>query len=406
MSAPSPVPAWVPDDLPAGPGVYQFEDAHGTVLYVGKSVDLRRRVRGWFYGGGPEDEEKARMLDLARAVRCRRTGTDLEARLEEAERIVRGRPKFNRALKNRARGWYLEMDWSRPYPRLRVTRSAGKTRARYFGPFRGRRLPEEIADLARKVFCLRTCSGSLDPDPRSSPCLQHGVKLCTAPCIKNVSLATYRSQARRAARALDDPDYARRFRERLVRDRERLVERLAYEKAADRQRRIEWLDELEAHRHALEKPRLDRSWLLVLEHHRPGRRVLVPVARGRVLERREAAWREPGWREAVGDACYAVRVAELQADTVFPPEEMVTSLIVTRWLEEEADPAGGDEGARAGDGGLALDLEAHDAEAAVRRLERAQSSVKSSGSSASTGSAGSSASYSPGSVSQASHSSA
>ena len=94
----SPVPEWIPPDLPAAPGVYQFEDAVGTPIYVGKSVNLRRRVRGYFYGGGPKDERMALMVRLARRIELYRTGTDLEAKLEEADRIERFRPAFNKAL--------------------------------------------------------------------------------------------------------------------------------------------------------------------------------------------------------------------------------------------------------------------------------------------------------------------
>lgn len=372
----SPVPAWVPEDLPKAPGVYQFEDAHGTLLYVGKSVNLRRRVRGYFYGGGPDDERMAQMVRLARKVTIRRTGSDLEAQLEEAERILRGRPRFNRALKNRSNGWYLEIDWSRPFPRLRVVRTARKVGARYFGPYRGRRLPTEVAELARKIFRLRTCRGPLRPDASSSPCLQYGIGLCTAPCVGAAGLDAYRAQVRAAERTLADRGYALRIRARLEAERDRRAAHLEFEAAADLQCRLEWLDELELRRDALERPWLDRSWLIVLRHARPGLRILLPVARGRVLPRREAPWpealagtggrsdsaasgRAAAWREAVRDACYAVRIAELRAEPVFPPEELAPSLIVTRWLE------------RGSPDGLAIDLDRHDADQAVSRIRAA-----------------------------------
>lgn len=354
----SPVPGWVPDDLPAAPGVYRFLGAGGTLLYVGKSVNLKRRVRSHFYGGGPDDRRMARMLSLARRVRVERTGSDLEAKLVEAERIVEQRPRFNRALKNRSRGWYLEVDWGTPFPRLRVTRTAKRRRARYFGPFRGRKLPREIAELARKVFMLRSCTGRLRPDGGGSPCLQRGLGLCTAPCVGDAGVDAYRSQVRKAVRALEDPDYVRRVREKLCRDRDRLSGAWRFEEAADRQRRIGWLDELEERRRHLERPWLDRSRLLVLPAASEGRRVLVPVALGRVLDRREAPAEGRRWREAVEDACYAVRVAELRAGTAFPPEEMAPALLVTRWLEEGAP------------GGAALELDRETGpEEVIGRLE-------------------------------------
>jgi len=352
----SPVPDWVPDDLPRAPGVYEFRNARGSPLYVGKSVDVRRRVRSYFYGDGPERSGVREMLGMARRVRVRRAGSDLEARLVEARRILDARPPYNRALKNRAHGWYLEMDWSVPFPRLRVVRRAAKRRAEYFGPFRGKRLPSEIAELTRKIFRLRSCRGRLSPDARSSPCLQHGVKLCTAPCTRVVSLDRYREQARTAARTLREPGFAVAVRERLVAERERLAAAWEFERAADRQRRIEWLDELRSHRAELERPALERSWLIRLPGPERDRHVLVPVARGRVLETVTAPRREDAWRPVVEDVCYQVRLAELRLEPVFPPEELVPSLIVTRWLEG---------GAR---GGVALDLEGLEPAQVIDRL--------------------------------------
>ena len=359
----SPVPAWVPDDLPASPGVYQFEDPHGTLLYVGKSVNLRRRVRSYFYGGGPDDDRLAEMLRLAGTVRVHRTGTDLEAKLVEADRIVNDRPKFNRALKHRSRGWYLEIDWGKTFPRIRVTSTARKVRARYFGPFRGRKLPSEIAELTRKIFMLRTCKGRLRPDVDGSPCLQHGIGLCTAPCVAATGLNGYRSQVRKAERALNDPSYLRGIRTRLIADRNRLAEALRFEEAADRQRRIEWLDALDERRRFLERPALDRSWLIVLPAAQEHRGVLVPVARGRVLEHRELGWHEPDWRSAVEDTCYAVRIAELKMEPVFPTEELVPSLLVTRWLEEGAIE------------GLALDLDSLETHEVLERVATARTAT-------------------------------
>ena len=89
MARPTPVPDWVPPDLPTSPGVYFFRDSSGNPLYIGKSVNLRRRVRGYFYGGGPDNTRLAEMLRIARGVTALPTGSDLEARLEEADRIIR-----------------------------------------------------------------------------------------------------------------------------------------------------------------------------------------------------------------------------------------------------------------------------------------------------------------------------
>lgn len=351
----SPVPAWVPDDLPAAPGVYRFESQSGTVLYVGKSVNLRRRVRSYFYGDGPRSERMREMLALARRVRWTPTGSDLEARLEEAERIVADRPAYNRALKNRGRGWYLILDWRDPFPRLVVGRKP-RAGARCFGPYRGRAGPAAIAALVERVFGLRSCAGRLRPDPDGSPCLAYGLDQCGGPCVGEEGLGTYRARADRAERALGDPGYVGEFRARLVAARGRASAARAYERAGRIQRRIEWLDELEARRAELERPWMEGAWMIALPAARADRGVLLAMVGGRVLPRRRVTWDAAGWREAVADACWAARVAALRARPVLEPAEIVPALLVTGWLLDGAP------------GGLPLDLERFADEQVVERL--------------------------------------
>ncbi len=362
--SPSPVPDWVPSDLPESPGVYRFRNDAGQLLYVGKSVDLKRRVRGYFYGGGPDSGRLSEMLSCASEVEIRRTGSDLEARLLEARAILREQPEYNRALKDAGEAWYLEVDFSVPYPRFRVVQAARKSSARYFGPFRSRKLPRRVARLTEKIFRLRSCTGRLEPDPEGSACIQRGLGLCSAPCVKDTGLNDYRDQMETAVDALESPSSAAEVRRSLEDRRDEAADELAFERAAELQNRIEWLDELDGYRFALENPILDRSWLLVLPHARPSRRLLMPVARGRVLPTRSADWTdEVRWREAVEDVCYALRIAELRSPAALPREELIPSLIVSRWLEED------------GEEGTVLPMDDLDAEGAVERLREGRREV-------------------------------
>lgn len=276
------------------------------------------------------------MVRLARGVRVHRAGSDLEAKLEEAERIERHRPAFNRVYKNRSRGWYLEIDWGDPFPRLRVVRVVRRARARYFGPFRGRRLPTEAAQLVEKALRLRTCPGAIRPDPDGSACLQHGIGQCSAPCIRAAGIDAYRRQVADAERLLADPYYLPVLQERFRAACDEAAGRGADDEASGWTRRLAWLEELDSYRYALERPRVDRSWLIVLPGAGERRGVLVPVARGRVLPRRRVVWGDAAWRGAVEEACYDVRVAELRVTSAFPSAELIPSLIVTAWLEDGA----------------------------------------------------------------------
>jgi excinuclease UvrABC nuclease subunit len=298
------------------------------------------------------------MLALARRVEVARTGSDLEARLVEAERIVAGRPRYNRSLKNRARGWYLEFDRADPFPRPRTVRAPRKARARYFGPYAGRRLPDEVGRLLERIFGLRSCPGRVVPDRDGSPCLAYGIGLCSAPCIGAEPLDGYRDRVAAAERLLTDPGYGLELRQRWTGRRDRASAALWFEQAARLQRRLDDLDEIESRRGALDHALAERSWMIALPHARAGRAVLFAMVRGRVLSRSVVACGDSEWRGRVADAVYRARVAELQLPQTFEPAEMVASLIVTGWLLEGAPE------------GLAVDLDRRDEPAIVEELGR------------------------------------
>lgn len=358
MSRTSPVPDWVPGDLPRAPGVYTFAEESGRPLYVGKSVDVRRRVRGYFYGGGPRDQRLSEMLSIARHVSVHTTGSDLEARLEEADRILGEKPPYNRAVKNRWRGWYLEIRWKEPFPRLRVVRHPRRVGSRYFGPFWGRHLAERIRRLTEKTFQLRTCTDPVRPDSSTSPCIQHDLQLCTAPCARLTSIDDYRAQMETAARSLADAEYAAAVRRRCTRARDKAARRLAFEEAAYQQTRLSWLDELEGLRFALEPDGGAGSWLVVLPAAEPEHLVLQPVAGGRALRRTTVRWQHGVWQTAVEDACYAVRVGELRAPSVLAPRDTVPGLMIQRWIADGTPD------------GLAIDLTGLGPTDVIRRLQR------------------------------------
>ena len=335
MPRSSTVPEWVPRDLPRAPGVYRFLSEAGEPLYIGKSVNLRRRVRGYFYGGGPNGR-LADMAFLARAVSYRQTGSDLEARLLEARAILKHRPRFNRAIKNRWSGWYLEIDQGTPFPRPRVVRTVRSPSARYFGPYVGRFDPLEISRLVEDLFGLRNCTGSIRPDADGPACLRYEIGTCSAPCVGAEGINDYRERVREAIEVLTDVDRARLLRSRLVADSEGAANGEQVGREPSDRRRLEWLDELETYRSVLERPSRQRSLLAILPHPEPQRRVFLPVASGRVLPMKVAGTGPRRWRNAVSDACYAVRVRELRMDSILQPDEMVISLIVRRWLESGA----------------------------------------------------------------------
>jgi excinuclease ABC subunit C len=182
------------DKLPSRPGVYLHKDATGKVIYVGKAVNLRQRVRSYFQNN----------VDSIKTVRLRRqiadietitTDSELEALLLEMTLIKEHRPHFNVRLKDDKRYPYIKVHWADPFPKVTVTRRMERDGSRYFGPFTSVWAVHQTLDLLRKIFPYLTCDRVITGQDERA-CLYFDIKLCNAPCIGNVNQEEYRLMIR------------------------------------------------------------------------------------------------------------------------------------------------------------------------------------------------------------------
>ncbi|MEF8851337.1 MAG: excinuclease ABC subunit C [Haloarculaceae archaeon] len=218
--------------LPTDPGVYQFFDGE-RVLYVGKAVDLRDRVRSYV---DPRGERIRRMVREAGRVEVAVTDTETQALLLEANLIKRHRPRYNVRLKD-DKSYPLVQLTDHEFPRIEVTRDPEEG-ATVFGPFTDKSRLETAVKAARETYGLRGCSDHKF-DNRERPCLDHDIGLCSAPCVSatDVDQPTY----------LADVEAVERFFEGetgiLVDPVEREMERAAanreFERAANLRDRLE-----------------------------------------------------------------------------------------------------------------------------------------------------------------------
>ena len=171
-------------DLPREPGVYQFLDGD-RVLYVGKAVDLRDRVRSY---ADPRSERIRQMVDRADGVDTAVTDTESQALLLEANLIKRHRPKYNVRLKDDKSYPLVELT-DHEAPQIRITRDpdSGST---VFGPFTDKGRVETVVKAVRQVYGIRGCSDHKYAN-RDRPCLDHDIGLCTAPCTGEISAEAY-----------------------------------------------------------------------------------------------------------------------------------------------------------------------------------------------------------------------
>jgi excinuclease ABC subunit C len=179
------------ENLPTRPGVYLHKDANGRVLYVGKAVNLRSRVRSYF-AKNVDSYKTSRLRAQIADVEIITTDTDLEALLLEMTLIKKHRPFYNVRLKDDKRYPYIKVHWASPYPRVTVTRRMMRDGSRYFGPYTSVWAVHQTLDLLRKIFPYLTCDRVINGrDERA--CLYFDIKLCNAPCIGNVDQVEYRA---------------------------------------------------------------------------------------------------------------------------------------------------------------------------------------------------------------------
>ncbi|MEF8820737.1 MAG: excinuclease ABC subunit C [Halovenus sp.] len=180
--------------LPREPGVYQFLDGE-RVLYVGKAVELRDRVRSY---ADPRSERIRRMVDRAEEIDVAVTDTESQALLLEANLIKRHRPKYNVRLKD-DKSYPLVALTDHEFPQIRITRDpeSGST---VFGPFTDKGTVETVCKALREIYGVRGCSDHKFTN-RDRPCLDYDIGLCTAPCTGEIGRAAY----------LDDVESVERF---------------------------------------------------------------------------------------------------------------------------------------------------------------------------------------------------
>lgn len=178
------------DNLPTKPGVYIHKDKNGTIIYVGKAINLRNRVRSYF-ATNVDSTKTLRLRNQIEDIEIITTDSELEALLLEMTLIKKHKPRYNIMLKDDKRYPYIKVHWGEPYPKVTVTRRMDKDGSRYFGPYTSVWAVHQTLDLLRKIFPYLTCDRVITgKDER--PCLYYDIKLCNGPCIGAVNQAQYR----------------------------------------------------------------------------------------------------------------------------------------------------------------------------------------------------------------------
>jgi excinuclease ABC subunit C len=177
--------------LPAKSGCYIYRNAEGTIIYVGKAISLKNRVRSYFHADSSHDAKTRRLVRDIVDIEWIVVGSELEALILEMNLIKKHRPKYNIRLKDDKRYPYIKIHWNEPFPKVTVTRQMDEDGSRYFGPYTSAWAVYQTLDVLRHIFPYLTCDREITGlDKRA--CLYFDIKLCIAPCIGAVDQAGYR----------------------------------------------------------------------------------------------------------------------------------------------------------------------------------------------------------------------
>jgi excinuclease ABC subunit C len=190
------------DALPTKPGVYLMKDASGKVLYVGKAVSLRARVRSYFHASASHNPKTQRLVANIADIDFIVTASELEALILESNLIKRHKPKYNVRLKDDKRYPYIKVTWQEDFPKVLIVRRMKQDGARYFGPFTAAWAVQQTLHTLRRIFPYLTCNRTITGEDERA-CLYLDIGLCLGPCVGAASKEEYRDMIDRFCQFLE-----------------------------------------------------------------------------------------------------------------------------------------------------------------------------------------------------------
>lgn len=263
--------------FPESPGVYLFRGPRGEVLYVGKAVSLRGRVRSYFTGAQTNKIQALvrRTADLEFIV----TASEIEALILESNLIKEHRPRYNVLLKDDKSYPYIKVTVKEEYPRVFLTRTQPRDGSRYFGPYPGAGAVHETLRLLQKLFPLRTCRQSRFRNRR--PCLNFHIERCLGPCAGKVDRAEYQAMVDEVLLFLEGrhTELVRA----LTRKMEQAAADLRFERAAELRDQLQAIEQVWAKQNIVSQRLEDQDVIALARDGNRGQAVVLEIRGGKLL---------------------------------------------------------------------------------------------------------------------------
>ncbi len=322
--------------LPTKPGCYIMKNADGTIIYVGKAINLRNRVRSYFHSPVDQTMKTRRLVAEIADIEWIVVASELEALILEMNLIKKYLPRYNVRLKDDKRYPFIKVHWSDPFPKVTVTREHVQDGSRYFGPYTSVWAVHQTLDLLRKIFQYRSCDRIITGlDPRA--CLYYDIKLCTAPCIGRIDQENYRQMIDDLCKFLEgrtDP-----ILDRLKKQMAEESGQLNYEKAAVLRDQINAIEHVVERQKIISDTKLDSDVIALARSDGESCVQIFFIRNGRLIGREyfilEGTEGEDD-REIVAQFIkqfYAE--ASSVPDEVLLPNELEEAVIIQQWLNQQ-----------------------------------------------------------------------
>ena len=314
--------------LPGQPGVYIMHDAKDAIIYVGKAISLKNRVRQYFQSSRDKTAKIKQMVSKIARFEYIVTDSELEALVLECNLIKEHRPRYNTMLKDDKTYPYIKVTASEEYPRILFSRQMKKDKNKYFGPFTSAGAVKDTIELIRKIYRIQACSRKLPQDMgKDRPCLYYHIHQCDAPCQGYISQADYQKSVKQAVGFLNGQyEPVMKYLEEKMRTASETME---FEKA------IEYRDLLESVRKVAQKQKItsqsmeDRDIIAMAKDERDAVVQVFFVRDGKLIGREHFHMNLTG-SESKAEILNSF-VKQFYAGTPFVPHEI--------WVQEELEDA-------------------------------------------------------------------
>ena len=321
------------DTLPTKPGCYIMKNSGGQIIYVGKAINLRNRVRSYFHASAEQDAKTRQLVRNIVDIEWIVVGSELEALILEMNLIKKHRPRYNIRLKDDKRYPYIKIHWGDPYPKVTVTRQMVQDGSRYYGPYTSAWAVHQTLDVLRRIFPYLTCDRVITgKDPRA--CLYYDIKLCSAPCIGAVDQQGYRQMLADLGAFLEGK--SDEIAQRLRREMDLAAEELRFEQAAVRRDQLQAIERIVERQKVLSNDQVD-SDVIAMARNNGEACVQIFFIRGGKLIGREYFILEGTEDEADSEVVaefikqFYAQAANVPAQLLLP-NEIEEARIIQEWL--------------------------------------------------------------------------